>query len=178
MDSLSLEDLNKAAAEIKIIRKCTNPAILILEQQMQIVAFRSPHSFAKCVKQNLFIRLFMISDGMSTIWIMLNLSNLCSFLVLILASVRLEDSGSSISAEKFRRAIAMMNLVALAQFFEAPYTSIFKRHVGAGSMGEGLLEPVSIYYGMVETNGRGMLHLHFLVWLGGAFHLADLRSRL
>lgn len=69
VDSLSLEDLNKAAAEIKTTGKCTNPAILTLERYVQIVASRSPHSFAKCAEQNLFIRSLMISDGMSTVWI-------------------------------------------------------------------------------------------------------------
>ncbi len=71
-----------------------------------------------------------------------------------------------------------MNPVAVAQFFEATCTGIFKRLLAAGSTEGGLLGPVSIYYGTVETNGRGMLHLHCLVWLRGVFHLAELRSRL
>lgn len=33
-------------------------------------------------------------------------------------------------------------------------------------------------FGAVETNGRGMLHLHCLIWLKGIFHLATLRQRL
>ncbi len=178
MHSLSLEDLNKAAVEIKTTGKCTNPAILTLERQLQIVASHSPHSFAKCAEQNLFIRSLMISNGMSIIWITLNPSDFRSFLVLILASVRLEDSGSSTSAEKFRWATAVMNPVAVAQFFEAICTGILKRLLAAGSTGEGLRGPVSTYYGTVETNGRGMLHLHCLVGLHGAFHLADLGSHL
>ncbi len=31
---------------------------------------------------------------------------------------------------------------------------------------------------MVETNGQGILHLYFLVWLRGAFYLTDLHSHL
>lgn len=76
MDSLSLEDLNKAAAEMKTTRECTNPIILILKRHVQIVASCSPHFFTKCIKQNLFIRLLIISNGMSTIWITLNPSDL------------------------------------------------------------------------------------------------------
>ncbi len=163
MDSLSLEDLNNAAAKIKTTGKCTDPAILTLERQIQIVASRSPHSFAKCFKQNLFISSLMINDGMSTIWITLNPLDLRRFLILILAGVRLEDSGSSTSAEKFRRATAVMNPVAIAQFFEATCTSIFGRLLAAASTGRGLLGPVSTYYRMVETNGQGMLDLHCLV---------------
>ncbi len=152
MDSLSLEDLNKAAAEIKTNGKYTNPAILTLEHQVQIVASRSPHSFAKCAKQNLFIRLLMINNGMSIIWITLNPSDLHSFLVLILAGMRLEDSGLSTSAKEFRRATAVINLVAVAQFFEATCTGIFKHLLAARFTGEGLLRPLSTYYEIVETN--------------------------
>lgn len=71
-----------------------------------------------------------------------------------------------------------MNLVAIAQFFEATYTSIFKRLFAFRSTEGGLLEPVSTYFNIVETNGRRILHLHCLVWLQRAFHLAKLRSRL
>lgn len=101
MDLLSLEDLYKADTEIKTSRKCTNPAILILERQVQIVAFRSPHFFAKCAEQNLFIKTLMISDGMSTLWITLNPLHFQSFLVLIFADVRLEDNNSNTSAKEF-----------------------------------------------------------------------------
>ncbi len=71
-----------------------------------------------------------------------------------------------------------MNLVAIAQFFEATCTGIFKRLLAAGSREGRLLGPVSFYYGMIETNGRGILHLYCLVWLCGAFYLADLHNRL
>ncbi len=67
MDSLSLEDLNKATAEIKTTGKCTNHAILTWERQMQIIASRSHHFFAKYAEKNLFIRSLMISNEMSII---------------------------------------------------------------------------------------------------------------
>lgn len=65
MNLLSLKDLHKAAIEIRTTGRYTNPAILTLERQVQIVASRSPHLFAKCAKQSLFIRALMISDGIS-----------------------------------------------------------------------------------------------------------------
>ncbi len=34
IDSLSFEDLNKVATEIKTTRKCTNPTIFLLERQV------------------------------------------------------------------------------------------------------------------------------------------------
>ncbi len=120
----------------------------------------------------------MISDGMSTIWIMLNLSDLHSFLLLIFTGRHLKDSSLSTSAEKFRQATIVMNLVAVVQFFKATCTGIFKHLLVAGFMGGKLLRLVSNYYKTVKTDGQRMLYLHYFVWLCRAFYLAHLRSRL
>ncbi len=94
---------------------------------------------------------------------MLNLSDFHSFLVLNLTGVRLENSGLSTSAKKFKLATTVMNPVAIAQFFEITCTSIFKHLLAAGSTEGELLGPVSTYYGIVKTNSQGILHLHYLV---------------
>lgn len=64
--------------------------------------------------------------------------------------------------------------MAIVQFFKTTCIGIFKYLFAAGSIEDGLLRPVSTYFSMVETNGQGMLHLHYLVWLWGAFHLSEL----
>lgn len=48
VDALTLAKLNAATTEIQTTGKCTNPTILKLERQVQIVASQTPHSFAKC----------------------------------------------------------------------------------------------------------------------------------
>lgn len=47
-----------------------------------------------------------------------------------------------------------------------------------GEIERELLGPISKYFAMVETNGRRMLHLHYLVWWRGALHLATLHSQI
>ena len=42
----------------------------------------------------------------------------------------------------------------------------------------GILGDVSGHSGVVETNGRGMLHLHSLIWLRGNGTFEELRSRV
>lgn len=54
----------------------SNPAIFILKYQVQIVAFCSPQLFAKFAKPSLYIRMSIISDKISILWIALNLLNL------------------------------------------------------------------------------------------------------
>lgn len=71
-----------------------------------------------------------------------------------------------------------MNPVAVARFFETTCCGIFEHLMAAGSKDGGLLGPVSTYFGIVETNGQGMLHLYCLVWLRDVFHISKLRDRL
>lgn len=120
----------------------------------------------------------MVNYGMPVLWITLNPSDLRSFLVLVLAGMRFVDNDQNISADLFAQTTATMNLVAVAKFFEATCTGIFEHLLAAGSQEGGLLGPVSTYFGTVETNGCGMLHLHCLVWLSGAFHLSKIREQL
>lgn len=61
-------------------------------------------------------------------------------------------SSSNISTEEFKQAIARINLVAIAQFFEAICTGIFKRLLAAGFTKNELVWPVLIYFGKIEIN--------------------------
>lgn len=108
--------------------------------------------FAKCIEQSLFIKMLMISNRICTMWIMLNLSDLQSFLILIFAKVQLRNSNLNTSVKKFRQATAIINLLAIAQFFKATCTGIFKRLLAAKFTEDGLFGLVSTYFGKVEIN--------------------------
>lgn len=82
-------------------KSCDSYIDLTLKRQMQMVASRISHSFAKCAEQSLIIRALIISDGISTLWITLNPSDLRSFLVLILAGVPFENNRPTTSAKEF-----------------------------------------------------------------------------
>ncbi len=71
-----------------------------------------------------------------------------------------------------------MNPVTVATFFHETCRGIFDYLLRAGSSDGGLFGPVSTYFGTVETNGRGMLHLHCLVWLKGMSSFSDLRRKI
>jgi hypothetical protein len=60
-----------------------------------------------------------------------------------------------------------MNPVTVAQFFHAICTGIFNALFRAGTGEDGILGNILNYFGVVETNGRGMLYLHCLIWLEG-----------
>ena len=84
-------------------------------------------------------------------------------LVLILAGMRYKNNGINNSTEAFAKMIARINLIAVACFFEATCCGIFEYLLAASSKNGGFFGPVSTYFGMVETNGRKILHLHCLI---------------
>ena len=63
VNAISLSQHEAAAPEIKETGKCTDPDILMLKQQVQIVASKTLHSFAKCANQATHIKALMLSDG-------------------------------------------------------------------------------------------------------------------
>jgi Helitron helicase-like domain at N-terminus len=55
----------------------------------------------------------------------------------------------------------------VAQFFHLICTAIFEDLLRSHSDKMGALGQVSSHFGVVETNGRGMLHLHTFIWATG-----------
>lgn len=64
--------------------------------------------------------------------------------------------------------------------FKTAHRSADKENINIPHMkpNKRLARSVSTYFGTVETNGRGMLHLHCLVWLRGAYPMSELRQKM
>lgn len=176
VNSISHSQLEHAAAEIRSTGKCSNPTILSFECQVQVVVGRASNSFAKYAEQTAYIKVLMVRNGMLIIWMMLNPNDLKSKLVLMLARVQYEID--SRATANIHAATVTMNPVAIAQFFSATCKGIFDHLLAFGTNDKGLFGPISMYFGTVEINGQGMLHLHCLVWLLGVFHIKKLRQQL
>ena len=147
--------------KIKETNRCTNPAILALEQQVQIVITHVPHLYARCFQFKLRLKALMITDRIPILWITINPTDLQYLFVICLARVEL-DLESDV-APVFARKTAIINPVTMAKFFDiickAVLLSLFANEHHDG----GLLGPVSTYFKIVKTNDCGMLYLHCLV---------------
>ncbi len=168
--------LCEVAELVRTTNTCKDPAVLALENLVQLVSAHVPHSFAKCYEYRLQMRALMITNGMPVLWITFNPSDLRCPIVLWLAGIRLPVSDNTASA--FKTATATINPIAIATFFNQTCTAIFDHLLAAGSIEGELFGPVSTYFGIVETNGRGMLHLHCLVWLTRMTNLSNFRQRI
>jgi hypothetical protein len=77
-----------------------------------------------------------------------------------------------------REAVATSNPEAVARFFDHICKAVINGLLASNSEEFGIFGQVSNHFGVVETNGRGMLHLHALVWLRGNLAFTNLRDRL
>lgn len=118
----------------------------------------------------------MIINGMSIFWITYNPSDLQCLIVLWLAEIRLPMSDSTTSA--FKIVTTTMNPIAIATFINEICTAIFNHLLAVRSIKDGLCGLVLTYSGTVETNGRGMLHFHCLVWLKSMINLSNFQQKI
>ena len=73
---------------------------------------------------------------------------------------------------------ATINSIIVITFLYEICKGIFNHLLRAGSNKEDLFGPVLTYFGTVETNSRGMLHLYYLVLLKRMFGFVDFRKRI
>ena len=178
ISTLTFDRLAAAAKSVQETNSHDDPIITQLENQIQTIASQVPQSFALMRAARVHMRALFVSDGVPGYWMTINPSDLSCPLVITLAGVTLTCDELSTQARRIRRLTAQMNPVAVAQFFHHVCAGVFDALLAAGKDRTGILGEVSNYFGVVETNGRGMLHLHSLIWLSGNLEFFTLRDRL
>jgi hypothetical protein len=178
ISTLTFDRLAAAAKSVLEAGAHNDPAVHSLEKLVQLIASQVPQSFGRARNMRTHLRALFIALGMPAFWLTINPADLKCPLVLYLAGIELSLDDFSQEAHRIRRLAATMNPVAVAQFFHAICTGIFNALFRAGTGQDGILGNVSNYFGVVETNGRGMLHLHCLIWLEGNIGFQNLRQRL
>ncbi|CAF5122410.1 unnamed protein product [Rotaria sp. Silwood1] len=76
--------------------------------------------------------------------------------------------------DTYKRAeIITSHPVATAKFFHLLVSNILNTMIIGGVLG-----PIKAYFGTVESQGRGSLHLHLLMWLNHDMKPADLKEKI
>ena len=175
---LTEDQLADALRALEEHRKIEDPLIRRLLHDLESIATRVPGSFAQKLKLRAEIRGLVIRYGMPAFWITINPSDLRNPLVLILAGVQFSGDVFAAANSAIREATATSNPVTVAEFFHHVCKAIFDGLLASNTGYVGILGDVSNHYGVVETNGRGMLHLHALVWVRGNLGFRTLRKRV
>jgi hypothetical protein len=176
--SLIVDQLQKAAKAIAAGQSVDDPIVRRLQQHIVTVGMRVPGSFSQKLRMRSEIRGLIVRYGMPAFWITINPSDLRHPLVLTLAGIELSGDISAAANGPLRATIAISNPVAVAEFFHCVCRGVLRGLLATSTDQAGILGDLSNHYGVVETNGRGMLHMHALLWLRGNLAFDTLRDRL
>lgn len=150
----------------------SDPDINLLRRAVDAISTHIPQLYGGLKRMTMHIQALFVRDGLPAFWMTLNPSDLKSPLVLQLAGV-------PIVANFPRRDTAQtMYPVSATQFFYETCNAVFRGLMQVESDKPGILGKVSNYFGVIETNGRGMQHLHALIWLQGNLDFHNLRERV
>ncbi|KAM4067431.1 AAA domain-containing protein [Hirsutella rhossiliensis] len=115
--------------------------------------------------------------GVPAIWFTLNPNDITNLVKLRLAAHRGRDPDeaeaflSDLGTAYKRTRLAISDPMSSAVFFHREMTLFFEHYVNVGE--ESVFGHVGAYYGAVETNERGALHIHGLLWLRGNAGIGD-----
>ena len=122
------------------------------------------------------IHALIYNQGLPSIFLTINPADIHSPIALYFAGVQinLDKIQSEQLMDAYKRAeIVASHPVATAKFFHVLITNILDTMIMGGVLG-----PVKAYFGTVESQGRGSLHLHLLIWLAHDMKPADLKEKI
>ena len=114
--------------------------------------------------------------GLLSLFVTINPADIHSPVALYFAGVDLDLDKllpQKIGTSYERAKIIASHPVATAKYFHCLIKSILKCLVLGGVLG-----PAKAYFGTVENQGRGSLHLHLLIWLNHNFTPAQLKAKI
>lgn len=176
--SLSVERLERAKKELKDLPKSTDEAVNKLLSCLSLYGLRQPMSREDRLSMRRKIKSLIIRYGFPAIWFTLNPNDITNPVKLRLAAYRSRDPEE---AEEFLRSLdlaykrarlAISDPVGSAIFFHREISMFFKHYVQTGQ--DSVFGRISQYFGAVETNERGALHVHGLLWLQGNMNLGTI----
>ncbi|OAQ58651.1 ATP-dependent DNA helicase PIF1 [Pochonia chlamydosporia 170] len=176
--SLSVERLEAARVELESSGVATDAGVKELLRSLSLYGFRQPMSRELRLSMRRKIKSLILQHGVPAIWFTLNPNDITNPVKLRLAAYR---SRGPEEAEAFLRdldvaykrvRLAISDPMSSALFFHREMTLFFDHYVKVGE--ESVFGRISQYYGAVETNERGALHLHGLLWLHGNMNMSSI----
>jgi hypothetical protein len=122
------------------------------------------------------IHALIYNQGLPSIFLTLYSADIHSPVALYFAGVKLDldNIQKEQLMDTYKRAeIIASHPVATAKFFHLLITNILDTMIVGGVLG-----PIKAYFGTVESQGRGSLHLHTLIWLDHDMKPADLKEKI
>ena len=178
IQSLSSSDIERALKNIstRTYDKHSNKGLGILLNHIKTIGGRVMGSAHSRTALRTHIHALIFNQGLPSIFLTLNPADIHSPVALYFAGIKLDLD--NVQAEQlmdaYKRAeIIASHPVATAKFFHTLISNILDTMIIGGVLG-----PVKAYFGTVESQGRGSLHLHLLIWLDINIKPTDMKGKV
>ena len=175
--SLSAEQLKRAKEDLEKSGKTTDEAVNKLLSSLSLYGLRQPMSREDRLSMRRKIKSLIIRYGIPAIWFTLNPNDIMNPVKLRLAAYRSREPEeaeaflTSLDLMYKRARLAISDPISSAIFFHREISMFFEHYVLTGN--DSVFGRISQYFGAVETNERGALHVHGLLWLQGNMNLSS-----
>ena len=136
----------------------------------------SAHS-RSALRSQIHALIFNQNQGLPSIFLTINPTDINSRVALYFAGVNLDLHAiipSNLPTTYERAEIIASHPEATVKLFHRLITTVLETMIAS----EKVLGPVKAYFGTVENQGRGSLHLHMLIWLDHDYTPAQLREKI
>lgn len=178
LKNLTSAEIASAEEEYKETRTTTNGDIAYILRELSVFGNNQHMSNEERLYSRRKIKSLCLKYGMPSIWYTINPNDLTNEVNMKLAAFRVKSGHEAEELmDKFRQHIGTVqhvvrDAVSSAQFFHREMELFFQECVAVGK--ESIFGKVSCYFGNTETNERGALHLHGLIWLDANIELPNL----
>ncbi|CAF1123482.1 unnamed protein product [Rotaria sp. Silwood1] len=178
IQSLSSNDIETALKNIseRTYDMRSNNALNKLVNHIKTIGGRVMGSAYSRMALRTRIHALIYNQGLPSIFLTINPADIHSPVALYFAGVKLDLNNIQTEQlmDTYRRAeIIASHPVATAKFFHVLITNILDTMIIGGVLG-----PAKAYFGTVESQGRGSLHLHLLIWLDHDMKPADMKQKI
>ncbi|CAF3748506.1 unnamed protein product [Rotaria socialis] len=145
---------------------------LLLDRILQITGSKGPFSPLSKNRNSEKIKSLMIQKAAPQLYLTISpddTTNPLAYLFSMKDPSTFSLDNPEITGKFFSRKQAAENPICLAEFFNFLISSIIINLFGLNAEGHsGIFGPLQAYYGMVESQSRGTLHIHLTIWLSNA----------
>ena len=186
LNRLSPEDIQVAKAELDKARQPGEPRALSQKSKdvLTVLSYLKaggasiPGSPLEKKNYRKKIEAMVYRYGLPHLFLTINPSDGYSPLVLLFAGEEIDLANIQSEFAWQQQAILMAkNPAAAARFYHHVITSVLKDLLGFGC-GGGVLGNLRSYFGVDETQGRGTLHCHLILWIKGLLNPDELKRKL
>ncbi|CAF1366873.1 unnamed protein product [Adineta steineri] len=176
--SLNTSDIEAALKNISTgtYNKGSNKALGKLVNHIKTIGGRVMGSAYSRTSLRTHLHAMIFNQSLHNIFLTLNPADIHSPVALYFAGVKLDLDNVQAKQlmDAYKRAeIIASHPVATAKFFHILISNILDTLILGGVVG-----PVKAYFGTVESQGRGSLHLHLLIWLNHDLKPADMKNKI